>query len=55
MIKLPVLFNLKWLRHAEDDKLEQEALDRLKAYGNQFELDKSKAIAQHVQWMTDRK
>ena len=35
-------------------KLQDEALDRLRNAGNPFELDKARAIADFVRWMVEQ-
>lgn len=35
-------------------KLQDEALDRMRSAGTQLELDKAKAIADFAQWLIER-
>lgn len=35
------------------DKLKEDVLDRLKSAQTPFELEKAKAIAQHIQWLAE--
>lgn len=37
-----------------NENLDADAFDRLKAAQTPFELDKAKAIAKHVKWRIDR-